>query len=589
MYLKNYTLKSNTTLSKTKTIVQPLMTKPIIKIITLFLIAIVLILRGNDRIWHAQFVAEDGVVFFQDAYNLDFLSAVTKSYNGGYYLLARLLSELALLFPLESVPTIFVLSSLIVTIFCCSFFLLDNFNWIVPNLYHRAFFCLLLAALPSTDEVLLRLVNVHWYLGIVDFLLVLMKIPQNFIGKAVYLFLWLFSGLSAPQTIVFTPCLIAKAFGDKRNRTLLVFSAIFLIILAFIIKQQNANVFFVKGVDTSHASLSLAVVNALASRILTSFLSINLTYEWFYNSERLYVAYLLMMPFIVLNAAAIVNCFKRKRWTQLFVWLYSLYCIFAPIIITFLGRPALLLLSQNINKLGILGNERYFILPLVAWYFGFFLWMTSVIGNIRRKYIKHLFALAIVPALIFDFHFENIFIADHQWYSQVQRIKVAEALSPGSTLLVPSNPQEDWSMHLHIPPSYLPRIESLIFVDKPGQGYFDFARANADGQKVVQSDRAVRASGWAINSEANRPANEVLILDKNSNTIVARTIVNQLRTDVAKAMRNRRFRRSGWQVVFPIDRLEIGTHTLRAYAFDSSKMQVFPLAEEMTIEIVDSK
>lgn len=558
-----------------------------IKIITTILVALTLSLRGYDRLSYPQFVAEEGIVFFQDSYNLDFWSSVTKFYNGGSYLLGRLVAEFSQLFRLEIIPTIFVLASLAIATCCCCLFLHDRFKWIVPNLYLRSLFCIAIALFPSSNELVLRLVNAHWYLAIACFFLVLMEIPQKSLGKLLYASAWIISSLSAPLVIIFSPCLAGRAIADKKNRILLSSLSIFLISFAILIKQENSSISFVKNVDTSQASLLLGLINNLTYRVLlTSFLGDRTSYSLFHDNKSIFVyfPYVLTVLYMLFSIGTATVLATKKRLLDLLVWTHINYCILAPLLLTFLGRPEILLQSQSISTLW--GSERYFFLPVGAFNFAIFWWIVNFRArDLRVKYMKGLLLLMTIPAFVLDFHIANIWITDHQWALQVQRIKIAEVLSPGKILKVPVNPTRQWLMSLRTPLPYLPSVRSLHLMEDQGAGYFDFAVAYGGKNTVIPRKQAVKAGGWAIDRRSNRPSAEVLVLDKDSNQVVARTRVNLIRTDVAQALQSEKFRLSGWQVVFPVEKLQPGSHTLLAYAFDSSTMQIFPLANEMKIEV----
>src|SRR5580704_15197224 len=73
--------------------------------IALFLVACALIVsRRPDAIFHAQFFAEDGHVWFADAYNYGWLHALFRSQDGYYQVLPRLIASLALLVPMTAAP-----------------------------------------------------------------------------------------------------------------------------------------------------------------------------------------------------------------------------------------------------------------------------------------------------------------------------------------------------------------------------------------------------------------------------------------------------------------------------------------------------
>jgi hypothetical protein len=562
-----------------------------IKGLTIALVALIFILRGQDRLTYPQFVAEDGRVFFQDSYNLDLWRSITRFYNGGSYLLSRLIAEFSQIFRLELIPTIFVLSSLIVATSCCCIFLSSRFKWLVPSLHLRSLCCIMLALMPSSNELILRLVNAHWYLAIACFLLILMNIPRHFLGKILYALMWIISSLSAPLIVVFSPSLIVRAIIDQKNRLLLIALTAFLIGIAIVIRQENATVDFVQDVDASQASIILGIVNTLTYRVLlTCILGDRTAYELFHDNKTLlaYLPYLLTIAYGYIVIQTATNFIKRKLWMKLAIWTHIQYCVLAPLLLTFLGRPEILLQSQSIKTLW--GSERYFFLPVGACLFGFFWWIIHVQPKrLLLKWAKLLSPLIVLPAFILDFSIANIWITDHQWLTQVERIKKAEIFSPGQMLNVPVNPTQDWSMTLRLPGSRLPKLQALRFMENRNSGYLDFVRAYGGGKQVVSRKRAVKAGGWAVDQEANRPAAEVLVIDKTSNQVLARTRVNLWRSDVAKALQNDRLLFSGWQVVFPIEQLQPGKHILAAYAFDPATMQAFPLTNEIEIEVTLAK
>jgi hypothetical protein len=85
-------------------------------------------MRGSRWLWNPQCWGEDGNVFFREAYHLSFWDSVMRPYNGYYHLIPRLVAEFAILFRIEFIPSVFAWSTLIISIACCSLFLLDHFN-----------------------------------------------------------------------------------------------------------------------------------------------------------------------------------------------------------------------------------------------------------------------------------------------------------------------------------------------------------------------------------------------------------------------------------------------------------------------------
>jgi hypothetical protein len=64
----------------------------------------VIISRRPDAVFHVQFYAEDGHVWYADAYNLGWWPALFRTWTGYFLTLPRIAASLALLVPLYRVP-----------------------------------------------------------------------------------------------------------------------------------------------------------------------------------------------------------------------------------------------------------------------------------------------------------------------------------------------------------------------------------------------------------------------------------------------------------------------------------------------------
>ncbi len=561
-----------------------------IYILTIVCVGFIYIFRAKDRILMPQFVAEDGLSYFQNAYNLPFLQSVILPYRGGFYFIGRLLSELSLNIQFEYAPITFVLFSLIIQVICSCLFLSERFAWIIPNIWYRALFCLIIAAIPASNEVHLRLYNVHWYLAILAFLLVLIEAPRRWYEKSLYVLLWVVIGFSAPQVIVFAPCMVVRAIVDRRIRwpSLAVVFVLFWVAIA----TSRANSEGVtSATDFRPIALCIAIINAIAFRVLAvANIGLNRLFEHFYQKNSLLFVYLFFIPYIAFLIHGASIFWQRQRRDYLLIWIFLLYCTTAPLALLFLGRAEFLLAGQQLSRLW--GDDRYYILPICAFYFGLLWWLSlNPFGSKTLAKARWILVLPIVFAITSDFWIPNVFISDFQWKSQVRRIKEAEALAPGSILDVPINPTSEWTMKLHIPPLEMPSFDDLHIVDQPARGYFDFAARNTTlagldphPSQEVSLNEAVRASGWVFADGTQNHPSEVIIVDNTEKRILARTPVILERRDLIAVDPGLLI--SGWQVVFPIDQLTIGEHVLHAYSFDAQKFIVHPIPGEIQITIL---
>lgn len=553
---------------------------------------IIFALRASERLTSPQLTAEDGVSFFEQAYNLPVWASIPLPYRGGFYVINRILSELALNFHFGLVPLVFVTLALMTQIFCCGFFISERFSWIIPNIWHRALFCLLLAAIPASSEIHLRLYNVHWYLGILAFLLVMMQAPHSWHGKFLYMLSWLLIGFSAPQTIVFAPCLFVRAIVDRRLRWFALVAVIGLGIVALLTVQANAE--GVRGTGgLQPVALVVAIINAVAFRVLAvGTVGLSRLFDTFYQRSDLIWMYIFLLPYLALIISGFYLFWRQQRREYLLVWAFLVYCTVAPMALLFLGRAEFLQAGQHLA--GLWGDDRYYVLPICALYFALLWWLSlNPFGSRSFSGARWLLTLPILFAVTSDFFVPNTFISDFQWASQVRRIEQAEALAPGSTLDVPINPTNEWTMHLHIPPSDLPVYTNLHVADQEAQGSFDFAARNTtfaglDPQpsQQVPEDEAVRAAGWVLADGTSQHPSEVLVVSSTAQQVLARTSVTLERRDLV-AIDPRLFI-SGWQVVFPVDQLSVGEHVLRAYAFDAETQTAYPIPGEIRIIISET-
>jgi len=560
---------------------------PWFKLVVLLLVGLILMLRGADRFWHPQFWFEDGRVFFQDAYNLSFWQSVTKPYvvdwlGTGYYMLAnRVLAELALVVDVEYAPAMFMILAFAVATLCCSFFMLEGFSWLMPSARLRALVCFMLALLPGSSEIALRFLNLQWYLGLLCFLLTLMDVPRTRRGAFVYLAGWLLCGLSAPQTVVFLPCLIVRAWLVPNQRRLLAGAS--LAGLCGLVPTFWFNAAHGAASRPEPWSVLVASFNTFAARVLVTFsVGSARSWGWFYNKPTADYLYLWYLPFATFVVALSIAWSRQRRYGRLSLLAYFVYCIVAPIILACIRQPQVVAIGRSIRTSW--GGDRYFVLPVASLGVLLFWWTTTIQGGIRRIYAVRIALIAIIAFAASTDFFDPFEVTDQQWHSQVLRIKAAEASGAEQVVRVPSNPSSDFGalleFHSAAPPPAL--------TTERRDGAIGYAGSDRTPNGPVTTDDILLVNGWAVNVASNAPFEEVLVADKASSTVLARTRLHGARLDVAQVMADDRLRWSGWRVAVRADRLGEGRHVLRAYTCDrceDSGAKAYLLGGEATVDI----
>jgi hypothetical protein len=154
-----------------------------------------------------NFIAEDGWVFFADAFNEPFPAVLFKPYAGYFHLAPRLVAGLAAGFSFALQPFLYVLLAGTVTALLLTLWYLPVFRCHVASDGQRAAIVLLLAVCHHAENLSLVL-GMHWYLAFALALIAATPLPR---GREAA---WMAAGLSvlaawsSPSTIALVPLLL---------------------------------------------------------------------------------------------------------------------------------------------------------------------------------------------------------------------------------------------------------------------------------------------------------------------------------------------------------------------------------------------
>jgi len=176
----------------------------------------ILIARRPDAILNAQFRAEDGHVWFADAYNLGWWPALFQAHTGYFQTLPRLGASLALLVPLSLAPLVTNLIAIAVRALAVNL-LISARSGAWGNLRFRALLAGLYLALPNCAELSCGITESQWLLALCAFLLLVASTPLGFAGRVFDVSILTLCGLTGPFCIVFFPFAFFLAFrrGDR--------------------------------------------------------------------------------------------------------------------------------------------------------------------------------------------------------------------------------------------------------------------------------------------------------------------------------------------------------------------------------------
>ena len=185
----------------------------------LFLLACaVLISRRPDAILHARFYAEDGHVWFADAYNLGWWGALFRAQDGYFQTFPRLAGALALLVPLTLAPLVLNLAALAVQALPVNLLLWSRGSaW--GSLRFRFLLAAVYLALPNTREMILVVTSSQWVLALCAFLVLASSPPVSVAGRIFDVSVLLLCGLTGPFCFFLLPIALFVAWkrGERRH------------------------------------------------------------------------------------------------------------------------------------------------------------------------------------------------------------------------------------------------------------------------------------------------------------------------------------------------------------------------------------
>jgi len=156
---------------------------------------------------HPQFYAEDGEVWYAQAYNLGWLHSLFVPYAGYLQTLPRLVAGPALLLPLAFAPLFMTLCGLLLQWLPLAILVSPRCRRWSP-LGLRLLFAALYVAIPNAREIHINLTNAQWHLAVATLLLAFSTPPKSTRAKLFDISIFLVIGFSGPFCILLWPLLL---------------------------------------------------------------------------------------------------------------------------------------------------------------------------------------------------------------------------------------------------------------------------------------------------------------------------------------------------------------------------------------------
>ena len=181
------------------------------------MLGVVMLLTRLPVILLTNLWAEDGTVFYAEAYNQGALRALLIPHTSYLQTFPRLESLLAVHFPVLFAPYLASAVALLADVLPGAVFVSNRFRKVVPARAVRILLALASIALPGSFEVNGNLSNVQWHLALLGFVL-LLAAPRTRVGHVLDLLALAVVGLSGPFGFLLLPAALVLAW--KRGRWL---------------------------------------------------------------------------------------------------------------------------------------------------------------------------------------------------------------------------------------------------------------------------------------------------------------------------------------------------------------------------------
>lgn len=396
---------------------------------------LIILTRKPDAFFNAQFWAEDGVVWYQQAYETGWKSLLLPQ-NGYFQTVSKLTAVLAQRFPLAYAPLLFNLVSAAFKILPVLLVFSSRSASLFSSIWSRVAVCSLYLAHPYSWEVFLNVTNIHWHLALAALVLLYFESWPGLWRKLVDAGVMMLCGLSGTFALFLAPIAAWRWYRSRSRRALvlgLLLAATAMIQLAAIITTASGTRSAAQ-LDASLGWLVRIVGGQIGAAGLLGEAWVHLFATTWWNAE-------IALPLAFGCFAALI--FARAWWASKHPALCGLTLLAAMVFVAALASPQISS-SQGqwplFAKPGVGG--RYVFIPIVALHAAL-LWVAT--GDQHRIWRRAAaLALAVVVLVAIPASWRIPPYRDFQFVEHAARF---EASPPGTIVEIPINPV-GWSLRL---------------------------------------------------------------------------------------------------------------------------------------------
>jgi hypothetical protein len=172
-------------------------------------------MRRTDAFYFPQFYAEDGIVWYPDAYHLGALKSFLLPQDGYYQTLARIGAAISLLVPLKSAPSIFNALALCIHLLPVCLILSGRLKGVFSSRVRQVLIILVYLCLPNTIDLHMNLTTAQWRLALFVALLLVSSKPTSTFFRITDVLFVVLSAFSGPYGVFLGPVAFFFAYRVK--------------------------------------------------------------------------------------------------------------------------------------------------------------------------------------------------------------------------------------------------------------------------------------------------------------------------------------------------------------------------------------
>jgi hypothetical protein len=499
---------------------------PALQLLVFFIAAALVVSHRPDALFNPQFFAEDGTIWYPEAYMSGWFAALFHSRNGYFQTLPRLASAIALIVPLRFAPLILNLIGITVQVLPVNLLVSARCrNW--APLFARALMAILYLGLPNTRELDAAPEEGQWHLALLACIVVLACAPLKARWRVFDIIVVLLSGFSGPFSVILLP--IALIFWWRRRASWRLIVAGAVAVPAII--QLSA---LLASAEATRSHATLGATPQLAVQLLAG--QVYLGSMLGQSSVQVHRSLPVLALIAVLGTAVLLYCFIKARleWKLLIAFCMLVFA-------ASLKNPMVSMTVPQWQVLRDASGIRYWFFPMIA-----FIWALAWCATLSSN---GLFRFAGVGGLIMtcagiaaDWRYPAY--TGHDFPKNAAQFTAA---APGNMVNIPIFP-DGWTMRLV---KKSPACHGLLIgsVDQPKTG----AKLSASAS----------VSGWVL---ADQPISRVSIyVDRR---LLQSFVPNEQRPDVDSLYPQSPDKYKGWESSINLSQFAPGSHEIEVRAIE---------------------